>query len=86
MLKAIIDNLKLYNEDITIMVLSKNPLETRQIYNVDSINRFNILKIANVMRKSKLFLNGGGNLLQDNTSTRSLLYYLGMIWLAKKLE
>ncbi|NLI57517.1 MAG: polysaccharide pyruvyl transferase CsaB [Clostridium sp.] len=85
MLKAIIDNLKLYNEDITIMVLSKNPLETRQIYNVDSINRFNILKIANVMRKSKLFLNGGGNLLQDNTSTRSLLYYLGMIWLAKKI-
>ena len=55
MLKAIIDNLKLYNKDITIMVLSKNPLETRQIYNVDSINRFNILKIANVMRKSNCF-------------------------------
>ena len=38
------------------------------------------------MRKSKLFLNGGGNLLQDNTSTRSLIYYLGMIWLAKKMD
>lgn len=85
MLKAIIDNLKLYHEDIRIMVLSKNPLETRQIYNVDSINRFNMLKIINVMRKSKLFLNGGGNLLQDNTSTRSLLYYLATIWLAKKI-
>lgn len=86
MLKAIIDNLKLYHEDIKIMVLSKNPLETRQTYNVDSINRFNILKIINVMGKSKLFLNGGGNLLQDNTSTRSLIYYLGMIWLAKKMD
>ena len=68
------------------MVLSKNPLETRQTYNVNSINRFNILKIISVMRKSKLFLNGGGNLLQDNTSTRSLIYYLGMIWLAKKMD
>nr|WP_328587524.1 polysaccharide pyruvyl transferase CsaB [Acetivibrio saccincola] len=86
MLKAIIDNLKLYHEDIRIMVLSKNPLETRQTYNVNSINRFNILKIISVMRKSKLFLNGGGNLLQDNTSTRSLIYYLGMIWLAKKMD
>lgn len=84
MLKAIIDNLRLYHKDIRIMVLSKNPLETRQTYNVDSINRFNILKIIAAMRKSKLFLNGGGNLLQDNTSTRSLLYYLGMIWLSKK--
>jgi len=36
------------------------------------------------MRNSKLFINGGGSLIQDNTSTRSLIYYLGMIWLAKK--
>ncbi|MDQ2085608.1 polysaccharide pyruvyl transferase CsaB [Herbivorax sp. ANBcel31] len=85
MLKAIIDNLQSYKKDVRIMVLSKNPLETRQIYNIDSINRFNIPKIISIMRKSKLFLNGGGNLLQDNTSTRSLLYYLGMIWLAKKI-
>ncbi|TYQ16775.1 UNVERIFIED_CONTAM: polysaccharide pyruvyl transferase CsaB [Acetivibrio alkalicellulosi] len=84
MLKAIIDNIYMHNKDVKIMVLSKNPLETRQIYNVDSINRFNIPKIIYIMKKSKLFLNGGGNLLQDNTSTRSLLYYLGMIWLAKK--
>jgi len=37
------------------------------------------------MRNSKLFINGGGSLIQDNTSTRSLIYYLGMIWLAKKM-
>ena len=27
---------------------------------------------------------GGGTLIQENTSTRSLIYYLGMIWMAKK--
>jgi len=61
-----------------------NPLETGLVYNVDSINRFNLLKILLIMRNSKLFINGGGSLIQDNTSTRSLIYYLGMIWLAKK--
>ena len=84
MLMAIIDNLKMYRKDMRILVLSKNPLETSLIYNVDSINRFNLLKILSMMKKSKLFINGGGSLIQDNTSTRSLIYYLAMIWLAKK--
>ncbi len=83
MLMAIIDNLKMYRNDLKILVLSKNPIETSLIYNVDSINRFNLLKILYTMKKSKLFINGGGSLIQDNTSTRSLIYYLAMIWLAK---
>ncbi|HOM02309.1 MAG TPA: polysaccharide pyruvyl transferase CsaB [Acetivibrio sp.] len=85
MLMAIIDNLRMYRKDLRILVLSKNPLETGLVYNVDSINRFNLLKILHIMKNSKLFINGGGSLIQDNTSTRSLVYYLGMIWLAKKM-
>lgn len=85
MLMAIIDNLRMYRRDLRILVLSRNPLETGLVYNVDSINRFNLLKILLIMRNSKLFINGGGSLIQDNTSTRSLIYYLGMIWLAKKM-
>lgn len=84
MLMAIIDNMKMYRKDMRILVLSKNPIETSLIYNVDSINRFNLLKILFTMKKSKVFINGGGSLIQDNTSTRSLIYYLAMIWLAKK--
>lgn len=84
MLMAIIDNMKMYRKDMRILVLSKNPIETSLIYNVDSINRFNLLKILFTMKKSKVFINGGGSLIQDNTSTRSLVYYLAMIWLAKK--
>ncbi|ODM27498.1 polysaccharide pyruvyl transferase CsaB [Clostridium sp. Bc-iso-3] len=85
MLMAIIDNLRMYRKDLRILVLSRNPLETSIVYNVDSINRFNLLKILHIMKNSKLFINGGGSLIQDNTSTRSLVYYLGMIWLAKKM-
>lgn len=86
MLMAIIDNLRMYKKNIRILVLSKNPTETRRVYNVDSTYRVNLLQIIPTMKKSKLLISGGGSLIQDNTSTRSLLYYLGMIWLAKKMK
>lgn len=85
MLMAIIDNLRAYKKDVRILVLSRNPIETRRVYNVDSINRFNLFEVLFIMKNSRLFINGGGSLIQDNTSTRSLFYYLGMIWLAKKM-
>ncbi|MDP4179970.1 MAG: polysaccharide pyruvyl transferase CsaB [Bacillota bacterium] len=86
MLMAITENLRQYKNEVKIMVLSRQPLETKSLYNVDSIFRFNILRIIRAMKRGKLFINGGGNLIQDNTSTRSLMYYLFTIWLAKKLD
>ncbi|OPZ93551.1 MAG: Alpha-D-kanosaminyltransferase [Firmicutes bacterium ADurb.Bin419] len=86
MLMAIIDNLKIFKKDIRILVLSNNPVETRRIYNVASINRVNLIQILSIMKHSKLLISGGGSLIQDNTSTRSLIYYLGMIWMAKKMK
>ncbi|MGE5632709.1 MAG: polysaccharide pyruvyl transferase CsaB [Caulobacteraceae bacterium] len=84
-LHAIINNLRSIKQDIKIMVLSKNPEATRKTYGVDSIDRFNIPAVIKAMKKAKLFLNGGGNLIQDVTSTRSLLYYLGTIYIAKSM-
>lgn len=86
MLMAIINDLRMCKKDIRILVLSKNPVETRRIYGVSSISRVNLIQIPYVMKHSKLFISGGGSLIQDNTSTRSLVYYLGMIWLAKKMK
>lgn len=85
MLKAIIDSLRKYKQDMRILVLSKSPFETSEEYDADSIFRFNLFKVMYYMKNSRLFINGGGSLIQDNTSTRSLFYYLGMIWLAKRL-
>jgi len=84
MLMAITQNLLAQKENAKIMVLSREPNETTGLYNVDSMFRFNILRILKSMKPGKLFINGGGNLIQDNTSTRSLMYYLFMIWMAKK--
>lgn len=84
-LLAIIDNLRKVKKDIRIVVLSKNPKDTASNYGVDSIDRFNLFKVIGTMKKTKLFLNGGGNLIQDVTSTRSLMYYLTTIYLAKHI-
>ncbi|OGO78479.1 MAG: polysaccharide pyruvyl transferase CsaB [Clostridiales bacterium GWB2_37_7] len=84
-LMAILDHLHSCKQDIKILVLSKNPEETRKIYGVDAANRFNFNEVMRAMKESKLFLTGGGNLIQDESSTRSLMYYLTTIYLAKKL-
>ncbi|OPX45468.1 putative glycosyltransferase EpsF [Ruminiclostridium hungatei] len=85
MLRSIVDNLKCKKPDISILVLSKKPLETSVNYNVHAINRKNMFAVYSAMKKAKLFIYGGGNIIQDSTSSRSLLFYLGAAWLAKKL-
>ncbi|MBR2916709.1 MAG: polysaccharide pyruvyl transferase CsaB, partial [Clostridia bacterium] len=85
-LKAIVDGLKALSPTIRITVLSKNPAETRRLYGVDSINRLNIFKIIGRMRESSLLISGGGSLIQDITSEKSLAYYLFIIRLAQALK
>ncbi len=84
LLTAIISDLKAFKPDIRILILSRHPSETAMDHSVDSISRSNIFMIYRVMKRARVFIYGGGNLLQDNTSTRSLLFYLGTVWLAKK--
>ncbi len=85
MLQAIINNLRNCRQDLKILVLSKNVSEASKTFNVDAINRVDVFSIYWALRKARLFIYGGGNIIQDNTSSRSLMYYLGTIWLAKKL-
>ncbi len=85
LLMSILKDLKSFKPDIRLMVLSRIPAGTARDFQVASINRANLIRIYQAMRKSKAFIYGGGNLLQDNTSTRSLFFYLSMVWLAKRL-
>lgn len=82
-LKAILTGLRALIPNVRITVLSKNPAETRRIYGVNSINRMNFLKIISLMRKSSMLISGGGSLIQDVTSEKSLSYYLFIIRLAQ---
>jgi len=85
LLDSIINNLKSIEHDLKILILSRNPIETTKIIGVDSISRFNLFNIISTMLRSDLFIYGGGTLIQESTSTRSLLYYLGTMYLAKLL-
>lgn len=85
LLYSILFNLKSIEKDIRILILSRNPVETASLLGVDSISRFNLFEIISTMKKSDLFIYGGGTLIQESTSTRSLLYYLGTMYLAKRL-
>ncbi len=82
-LSAIVGELKEKAPNLSITVLSKSPEETSRVYGVNSINRFNLWKIWRSLRHTKLLISGGGSLIQDVTSSKSLYYYLTIIKLAK---
>lgn len=85
-LTALIKDLGLYKENIRLLVISRNAMATKKAFLVDSIERLSLIKFIRALKNSKLFINGGGSLIQDIKSTRSLIYYLGTIWLAKKMH
>lgn len=66
-----------------ITVLSGNKEATASKHGIDTINRYNILSIIIKLIQSDAIVFGGGSLLQDITSKRSIYYYLLLIWLAK---
>lgn len=83
LLLAIIQDIKREKPDAEIVVLSFNPEETTHIYGVKAVNRFNMAGILREMRRASLLISGGGTLIQDGTSSKSLWYYLAVIELAR---
>lgn len=65
-----------------ITVLSGNKKETAQKYDVNTIDRYNVLSIIKRLIGSDALVFGGGSLLQDVTSKRSIYYYLFLIRIA----
>ena len=84
LLFAILNTLRKKQSDLDFTVLSKTPSETSEVYGVKSINRYNFFKIRKEMKRSKMLLFGGGSLLQDVTSSKSIRYYLAIIHMARK--
>ncbi len=81
-LEAIIQQMHEIDPDMPLFVLSRTPKETMIRYRIGAIHTFHILKWLKTLKKTKLYINGGGSLIQDVTSSRSLQYYLWNIRLA----
>ena len=83
-LEAILQEMHAIDPHMPVTVLSRRPRETRRNYGVSTLHSFDLVRMAHVLRRTKLYLNGGGNLMQDVTSRMSLWYYLYTLWCAKR--
>ncbi len=84
-LKSIVQSLRGMDPYLPITVLAKKTKLLKQQTRVDAIYTLNIPKALWAMRRSRLFINGGGTLIQNATSQRSLWYYLFTLRAAKSM-
>ena len=84
-LSVLVNKLKENNHQITI--ISSDPQYTSNKFNnIKSIYTFKMFDIFNAISKSDYLISGGGSLLQDATSLKSLIYYLLVIFMALLLR
>ena len=83
-LEAIVQEMRALDPERTICVMSRRPKETRLVYRTNAIYTFNVFSVLRRFRRAALYINGGGSLMQDVTSTRSIWYYCYTLRAAKK--
>ena len=82
-LTSIIQDVSAEMPGVKLVVLSDNPTQTEMRYQVEAINRWDVKRVAQVIKKSDLLISGGGSLLQDVTSLKTIPYYLGVTAIAQ---
>ena len=83
-LVCMIRQLRQQDPDLPITVMTRQPRQTAMLTGVSTVHIFDILAAGRVMKKSQLYISGGGSLIQNVTSNRSLQYYLYSIRQAKR--
>ncbi|NJM27909.1 MAG: polysaccharide pyruvyl transferase CsaB [Pseudanabaena sp. RU_4_16] len=64
------------------LVLSANPKATEKMHQVESSDRYMVWSLLKALKRSDVFIWGGGSLMQDATSARNPIYYGGLMGLA----
>ncbi len=67
------------------VVLTRDPQETGRFFGVKAVPRHDLGRICRELGRADLLISGGGGLLQDVTGPNSILYYLGVVTLARLL-
>ncbi len=81
-LRAVVDNLKLKIPNAKITVLTNDVEGTKRKYEVEAVNRKSFAAILSAVFSCDFLISGGGSLLQDVTSKKSIIYYIAIIRLA----
>lgn len=80
-LSTLVDHLR--SQGMNVTVISNNPKETSKYYQVNSVKNFNMLSVLFAIANCDVLISGGGSLLQDATSFKSLMYYSTIIRIAQ---
>ena len=78
-LRTLTKTMRSLQPNVEITVLSNNPEETKSKFGVNAVDRSNVLSVFYEISKCDILISGGGSLLQDVTSARSIWYYLTII-------
>ena len=84
-LQALVTEMRSIDADLPIWIMTRKPKATRVRHRVGAVYTFNAPAFCRKMAKSSLYINGGGSLVQDVTSHRSLWFYLFTLSAAKRL-
>jgi polysaccharide pyruvyl transferase CsaB len=82
-LEELVSELKKLVHPDEIVVLSNNPDKTASLYGVQALDRWRLPALLSVLGRARLFISGGGGLLQDATGPRSVFFYGGQILAAR---
>ncbi len=86
LLETIIKNLRMRNQRTSICVINKHTDYDYSNLDAALVKRNSFKDIEMYLRRSKVLVFGGGNFLQDTTRNSSLLYYMYILWLAKRYK
>ncbi|HCO62911.1 MAG TPA: polysaccharide pyruvyl transferase CsaB [Clostridiales bacterium] len=84
-LQAILTEVRTADPDRPIWVMTRKPKQTRLLHRVNALYTFHLPAFLRRAAQCEVYLNGGGSLLQDVTSRRSLWFYLFTLSAAKRL-
>lgn len=85
-LTSIVESLKKLSGGIFITALSADPASTKQHHGINAVLRTNPLAVIKEISEADLVISGGGGLIQDVTSSRSIPYYLLIVYLGKRMN
>ena len=83
LLRSAIERAKRQFPSLAIGALTKNGAKDSSVFGIRCVKRSSPAAIWRELRHCKHFIFGGGTLLQDSTSLRSLIYYVTLLRLAR---
>ncbi len=82
-LASMIGALRAQRDDATFCATSGDCAATRALHGCEAVGRQSPRDLMEAIKRCDVFLSGGGSLLQDVTSVRNVVYYTGVLRMAR---